>query len=82
MDLMKRDAHRFRDMVNLLREPEFRAASERAVADQENWPAAVASRIEQSGFQQTVPFISKVMAARPKGTVGFEEFASVLLNRH
>lgn len=82
MELMKRDAHRFRDLVNLLREPEFRAANERAVADQENWPGGVASRIEQSGFRQTVPFIRKVMAARPKGTVGFEEFASALFTRH
>jgi MerR family transcriptional regulator, thiopeptide resistance regulator len=82
MEFMQRDAHRFRDMVHLFREPEFRAASERAVAEKENWPAGVASRIEQSGFQQAVPFILKVMAARPKGAVGFEEFATALFTRH
>jgi DNA-binding transcriptional MerR regulator len=82
MELMKRSAHRFTGMMHLFREPEFRAASERAVADKENWPAGVASRIEQSGFRQTVPFIGKIMAARPKGAVGFEEFASALLTRN
>ena len=38
MEIMKRDAHRFRDLVHLCREPEFRAASKRAVADKANWP--------------------------------------------
>jgi len=79
---MKRDAHHFRDMVHLFQEPEFRTASERAVADKENWPVGIASRIKQTGFQQTVPFIEKIMAAHPRGAIGFEEFASALLSRH
>jgi MerR family transcriptional regulator, thiopeptide resistance regulator len=82
MELMKRDAHRFKDLVHLLREPEFRTANERAVADKENWPAGIASRIEQLDLRQIVPFIGKVMAAQPKDPVGFEEFASTLLTRH
>jgi len=82
MDLMKRDAHRFSDLVHLFGEPGFRASSERAVADKQNWPAGIASRIQQTGFQQTVPFILKVMAARPKGAVDFEELASALLTRN
>jgi DNA-binding transcriptional MerR regulator len=82
MELLKRDSHRFRDLVHLYRDPEFGAAGEKAVADRENWPAGVKSRIEKTGFQQTVPFILKVMAAQPKGAVDFEEFASALLTSH
>jgi hypothetical protein len=54
-------------MVDLTRDPEFQAGSKRALADKENWPDGVRTRLEQSGIRQRVAFILRVMAARPKG---------------
>jgi hypothetical protein len=67
-------------MVQLFHDPEFRAAGKRSVDDKENWPAGVLSQIEGS-VGQTMPFLLKVMAARPKEAIDFEEVASALLAR-
>jgi DNA-binding transcriptional MerR regulator len=77
MEMMKRDAGRFRDMVQLASDPEFRAAGKRSVDDKENWPAGVLPQFEAS-VGQTMPFLLKVMAARPKGAMDREEIASAL----
>jgi MerR family transcriptional regulator, thiopeptide resistance regulator len=67
VELMEKSAGSLRDMVDLTRDPEFQAGSKRALADKENWPDGVRTRLEQSGIRQRVPFILRVMAARPKG---------------
>jgi DNA-binding transcriptional MerR regulator len=67
VELMEKSAESLREMVHLIRDPEFQAGSKRALADKENWPDGVRTRIEQSGMRQRVPFILRVMAARPKG---------------
>jgi DNA-binding transcriptional MerR regulator len=67
VELMEKSAESLRDMVHLIRDPEFQGGSKRALADKENWPDNVRTRIERSGMHQRVPFILKVMAARPKG---------------
>jgi hypothetical protein len=77
MEMMKRDAGRFRDMAQLFRDREFRSAAKRSVDDKENWPAGVLSQIEGS-VGQTMPFLLKVMAARPKAAIDREEVASAL----
>jgi DNA-binding transcriptional MerR regulator len=81
MELMERGAESLRDMVHLILDPEFQAGGKKPVADIENWPDGDRSRIEQTGMHQTVPFMLRVMAARPKGAANFEEFASALLTR-
>jgi DNA-binding transcriptional MerR regulator len=80
MKMMKRDAGRFKDMVQLARDPEFWVAAKRSVDDKENWPAGVLSQIEGS-VGQTMPFLLKIMAARPNGAIDREEVASALLAR-
>jgi DNA-binding transcriptional MerR regulator len=80
LEMTKRDAGRFRDLVQLAGDPEFRAAGKRSVDDKENWPAGVLSQIEGS-VGQTMPFLLKVMAARPNGAMDREEVASALLAR-
>ena len=67
VELMEKSAGSLRDMVDLTRDPEFQAGSKRALADKENWPDGVRTRLEQSGIRQRVAFILRVMAARPKG---------------
>jgi hypothetical protein len=50
----------------------------RMVDDKENWPAGKLSQIEGT-VGQTMPFLLKVMAARPKPAIDREEIASSLL---
>jgi DNA-binding transcriptional MerR regulator len=77
MELMKRDAGRFRDLAQLPRDPEFRASMKRMADDKENWPAGRLSQI-QGSVGQTMPFLLNVMAARPKGANDAEEVTSAL----
>jgi MerR family transcriptional regulator, thiopeptide resistance regulator len=80
LEMMKRNAGRFQDVVQLAGDPEFRAAAKRSLDDKENWPAGVLSQIEGS-VGQTMPFLLKVMAARPNAALDREEVASALLAR-
>jgi DNA-binding transcriptional MerR regulator len=80
VEMMKRDAGRFQEMVQLASDPEFRAAGKRSLDDKENWPAGVLSQIEGS-VGQTMPFLFKVMAERPNAALDREEVASALLAR-
>jgi DNA-binding transcriptional MerR regulator len=80
LEFMKRDAGGFRGLVQLAHDPEFRASMKRHVDDKENWAAGRLSRIEGT-IGQTVPFLLKVMAARPNEDIDAEELASALMAR-
>jgi DNA-binding transcriptional MerR regulator len=67
VELMEKSAESLRDMVHLIRDPEFQAGHKRAVADKEKWLDDIRARLEQSGIRQTISFIRRVIAARPKG---------------
>jgi DNA-binding transcriptional MerR regulator len=78
MEMMRCNAGWFRDLALLPRDPEFRTSMKRMVDDKENWPAGKLSQIEGT-VGQTMPFLLKVMAARPKPAIDREEIASSLL---
>lgn len=79
IELMKRDAGCFGDMVQLFRDPEILAAGKKA-ADDKNWALGMSSQLKES-VAQTVPFMLKVMAAHPEGDIDLEEFTSRLAAR-
>jgi DNA-binding transcriptional MerR regulator len=78
IELMKRDAGWFGDMVQLFRDPEFLAAGKQAVGDGKSSPTVMSSQLKES-LRQTLPFVLKVMAAHPEGDIDVEEFTSVPL---
>ncbi len=79
IELMKRDAGWFGDMVRLFRDPEFLTFGKKAAGDK-NWTLGMSSQLKES-LGRTVPFILKVMAAHPEGDIDVEEFTSRLIAR-
>lgn len=58
--LVKRNSGLF----SFLKNPKFLAGGKRLMADRQNWPAGIESRLERTNAGQVVPFILKIMAAR------------------